>query len=124
MHKRDSLLLEQLNKIFGGLGHFYEANGGHGILLDISSKEGLIKVINYLDRYPLITKKRADYELFKLVVDIISRKEHLTMDGLRKIVGIRTSMNRGLSGVLNNSFPNVNIISRSVVDNPVIPDFH
>jgi hypothetical protein len=124
MHKRDSLLLEQLNKIFGGLGHFYEANGGDGILLDISSMKGLIKVINYLDRYPLITKKRADYELFKLVVDIISRKEHLTMDGLRKIVGIRASMNRGLSDVLKNSFPNVNIISRPVVENPVIPDFH
>jgi hypothetical protein len=124
MHKRDTLLLEQINSFLGGSGRLYKANKGDGVLLDIGSLEGLKKVIDYLDRYPLITQKKADYELFKLVFGIVSRKEHLTMDGLRKIVGIRASLNKGLSDELKNSFPNVNIIPRPTVEKTEIPDFH
>lgn len=39
----------------------------------------------------------ADYLLFKKGVDLIKEKEHLTMEGLRKIVAIKASMNLGLS---------------------------
>lgn len=46
---------------------------------------------------PLLTQKRADFELFKLGIEIINRKEHLSMEGLRKILSIKASVNRGLS---------------------------
>jgi hypothetical protein len=35
------------------------------------------------------------------------RKEHLTTEGLRKIVSIRASLNNGLTDELNKVFPNV-----------------
>ena len=38
---------------------------------------------------------------------MISRKEHLTMEGLCKIVAIKVSMNRGLSLELKKAFPEI-----------------
>lgn len=48
----------------------------------------------------MITKKRADFYLFKLAVELIVKKEHLNIDGLSKIMAIKASMNRGLSDSL------------------------
>ena len=36
-------------------------------------------------------KKKADYILFKKVVDLMNDKKHLTQEGLHKIVSIRAS---------------------------------
>ena len=41
---------------------------------------------------PLITQKRADFLLFKLVVELMNKSEHLTPEGLRKIL-IRLRIN-------------------------------
>jgi hypothetical protein len=54
-----------------------------------------------------LTKKRADFELFIQVVEIMKRKEHLTVEGLNQIVGIRASMNNGLTENLKRAFPNI-----------------
>jgi hypothetical protein len=43
----------------------------------------------------LITKKRADYLLFKQVLELIKTKEHLTQEGLEKLVAIKASINIG-----------------------------
>jgi hypothetical protein len=37
----------------------------------------------------------------------MNRKEHLTLNGLKKIVRIRASMNRGLTAELIAAFPNL-----------------
>ena len=57
--------------------------------------------------YPLMTRKCSDFKLILMVHEIIRRKEHLTEDGLRKIVAIKAAMNRGLSDVLKKAFPDV-----------------
>lgn len=54
-------------------------------------------IIPHFDKYPLLTKKRADFILFKSIVKLILNKEHLTTEGLNKIISIRASMNYGLS---------------------------
>jgi hypothetical protein len=38
----------------------------------------LLVLIAHFDKYPLITQKRADYELFKMVILLMSQKEHLS----------------------------------------------
>jgi hypothetical protein len=43
----------------------------------IESLEGLVVIINHFDKYPLITKKLADYTLFKLAYNLIKDKNHL-----------------------------------------------
>ena len=63
----------------------------------------------------MLTQKRADYLLFKQAFEITSNKEHLTLEGLNKIVAIRASINLGLSESLKEQF---NVIP---VTRPVIP---
>ena len=79
-------------------------------------------LIDHLDNYPLITKKRADFELFKRVLELKNRQEHLTPEGLIKIISIKASMNKGLSEDLQTAFPNVIPVSRPIVDVTTIPD--
>ena len=124
MHKRDLLLLKQINNYFGGFGQIYN-NGEDGVLLDINYREGLKQIINHLDKYPLISQKKADFELFKLAVEIISRaKEHLSLKGLQQLVSIRASMNKGLPNELNNAFPNIKPVQRPTIEFKGIPDPH
>jgi hypothetical protein len=53
--------------------------------------------------------------LFKEVVGMIQLKEHLTMDGLEKIVAIKASINKGLSDELKAAFPHVIPVKRPIV---------
>lgn len=81
-------------------------------------------IVPHFDKYPLITQKKADFILFKNVVDLMNRKEHLTMDGLLKIVAIKASMNKGLSNQLKEYFPNLTPVLRPVIKDQEIPDPH
>jgi hypothetical protein len=49
--------------------------------------------------------KRGDYLLFKQIVSIMQLKEHITLEGLQKIVNIRATLNFGLSKELQLMFP-------------------
>ena len=64
-------------------------------------------IINNFYKFPLKTKKKSDYELWKQVINKIKNKEHLTKDGLWKIIAIKASMNQGLSEKLKLAFPNI-----------------
>ena len=63
----------------------------------VQSVKDLQKIIYHFDKYPLLTQKKADYLLFKQIFNLMLKREHLTQEGLRKIVAIKASMNRGLS---------------------------
>ena len=56
------------------------------------------------------------------VCEIIERREHLSLEGLRQIVAIRASMNRGLSDELSAAFPGIVPVVRPLVENPKIHD--
>ena len=65
-------------------------------------------VIDHFDNYPLevcLQKKRVDFELFKLAIFCIKNKEHLTDEGLNKLISLKASMNRGLTSELKAAFP-------------------
>jgi hypothetical protein len=72
-------------------------------------------IIPHFDKYPLLTHKRADFELFKPVANLMNRKEHLTTEGLHKIVSIKASINNGLSVALSEYFPDVIPVQRPEV---------
>ena len=57
-----------------------------------------------------------------MVHGIIRRKEHLTQEGLIKIIAIKASMNWGLSEKLKLTFPNVVPVERPLVKNQKIHD--
>ena len=51
------------------------------------------KIIPFFDKYPLMGNKGKDYEDFKKVSDLITKKSHLTKEGLDKILEIKSNMN-------------------------------
>ena len=67
-------------------------------------------IVPHFDKYPLKTQKRSDFLLFSSVVDLMNKKEHLTHEGLLKILAIKASLNKGLSNDLKEVFGNDNII--------------
>ena len=99
---------------FGGVGGIRK-HGKDGIQFPVRSVKDLAVVIDHFAKYPLITHKRADFELFKQVVDLMNRKEHLTLDGLYKIVSLRAAMNNGLSEEQKAAFPDVVPVQRPLV---------
>ena len=56
------------------------------------------------------------------VIEIMERGEHLTIEGLHKIVAIKASMNLGLSDKLKVAFPDVIQVTRPLVKNKKIKD--
>ena len=104
----DEALLKLVQSYFGGVGGFSQWN--NNILYRVSSLKDINNVIippplRGQDKYPLLTQKRADYLLFKSVVQLMNNKEHLTSEGLIKIISIKASINNGLSSVLTEAFP-------------------
>ena len=73
----------------------------------VSSLNNLQIITDHLDSYPLITPKSADYLLFKQAIAIINNKEHFSREGLLKLVGIKATLNWGLSDKFKESFPQV-----------------
>lgn len=70
------------------------------------------KILPHFDKFSLVTKKLADYFLFKEVVLMILCGEHRNEKGLQSIVNIRASQNLGLSDVLEVAFPDTVPVAR------------
>jgi hypothetical protein len=100
-----------------GVGSISINKRDESVILSISSLKDLTNVIipHYI-KYPLLTKKRADFELFKKVIDIMVNKKHLTHEGLNQILSLKASINLGFSEVLSKAFPNIIPIPRPNVE--------
>ena len=107
-----------------GIGEIFKSEKDNSIRYVVSSLSGLIVIINHFDKYSLITQKLGDYLLFKRALDLISKKEHITLEGLQKILAIKASMNLGLSNEIKAAFPEIIPIQRPLVNNTKIPDPH
>jgi hypothetical protein len=104
LDKRDLLVLEEIKSYFGGLGSIKKSGKGT-LSYRIESSEQLLNIIlPHFNKYSLITQKVGDYLLFKDVVKMLLNKEHLTINGLNKIVSIKASINKGLSEELKADF--------------------
>jgi hypothetical protein len=117
LHNKD--LLSQVQSYFG-VGTITK-HGNTTMQYCVKSIKDLSVIISHFDKYPLISQKRADYELFKQAAKFFKNKEHLTDDGFKEILSIRASMNLGLSDELKIAFPNIIPASRPLtVDSEVI----
>ena len=97
----------ELIKTSLGVGQIYK-HGRDSIVVRVGSVKDLLVIIDHFDKYPLITQKLADYILFKRVLELMNRQEHLTvLEGLNKVVAIKASINKGLSSELNKAFPDI-----------------
>jgi len=125
LHVRDLDLLLQLQEFFGGIGSISKSKTSHQnmVIYSVSSIKDLIHIIiPHFNNYLLLTQKSADLILFKKVVELMKNKEHLTIEGLYKIINIRASMNLGLSDVLKSEFIKFSPVERPLIVSKNIPD--
>lgn len=83
LHKKDRDLLESIKAYFNNVGDIIK-EGEDKVRYQVRTIEDLEVIIAHFEKYPLITKKRADYLLFKIGFELVKGKEHLTKDGLQK----------------------------------------
>lgn len=116
LHKKDQELLEKIQVYFNDIGVIAD-RGRNVTKFTVTSLTDLEVVISHFDRYPLITQKLADYILFKQVVDLVKCKKHFTPEGLKEIVNLKASINKGLNDELKEAFalPNVIPVPRPLV---------
>ena len=135
LHAEDKPLLDRIkNKLKVGT---VIKQGSQYFVFRLSSVDDIKVLINHLDKYPLLSKKCADYQLWKKAFNIgpagarprwtgprgpVKSKKHLTIDGLRKIVAIKATMNWGLSPKLKSAFPDIVCVKRPLVKNNQILD--
>jgi len=98
-------ILELFKKILG-CGHvrqrkmYYKDASSRSGLFELrvqDSKDCLYKVVPFFEKYPLLTKKKNDFLLWKIAVQMITRGEHLTRKGLIKIIEIKQQIEQGRS---------------------------
>src|SRR4051812_42590167 len=110
------MILELLKNFFG-VGDI-KPQGKDSVQYRVTSVKDLMEVIiPHLEKFPLITKKRADFILFKQVVNLMYDKEHLTIEGFQKILNLKASINLGVPTSLKSAFPNIIPVERPEVEN-------
>ena len=127
LHKRDLGLLLQVKEFFGSIGSIGLSE--NMVFYSVSSVKDLTNtIIPHFEKYPLLTQKAADFLLCRqAIVDIITNKDHLTIEGLKQIINIKASMNRGISQIIKlNWQPQHNIVpvNRPFINTDNIPDPH
>ncbi len=103
LHEKDRDILSQILNFFsfGGIHN----HGSNSLNYTVKSLNELQIIIDHFDKYPLMTSKLKDYKLFKLAYNIFINKEHLSVEGIEKLVAIKSSMNLGLNPELKLAFP-------------------
>ena len=121
LHTKDLNLLCLLQQHLGGIGSIHLARNRDIVNYSIDSIKDLNNLIFYLEKYPLLTQKAADFFLFKQAVELISNKAHITTEGLNQIVNIKSSMNWGLSDMLKSEFAGFTPVKKPIIVNDNIP---
>jgi len=119
-HIKDLSLLNDIQTYFGGVGKIVIFKDTCTFRVD-SLKQISSVIILHFDKYLPVTQKLGDYLLFKDIVSMMNNKEHLTLQGLNKILSLKASLNLGLSDELKAAFPKIKPILRPLVLNQEIP---
>lgn len=111
LHIRDENLLLQIKSFFGDIGNIHTFN--KSVLYRVQDYKSIISaIIPHFNNYPLITEKQNDFLIFKNILEIMSKKEHLRHEGLIQILSLKASLNQGLSDSLKELFPEISPINR------------
>lgn len=94
----------------------------NGVQYRVYDLKELDIIISHFDQYPLITKKQADFLLFKEVINLVKQGEHLRVEGLKKILSLKASINLGISQELNEAFPDIIPVLRPDLKNLIAPN--
>lgn len=97
VHSKDISSLQELRD-FWGVGIINTRTTKDATSFTVTKHSDLVNVIvPHFSKFPLQTKKKVDFELWAQILGIIGNKEHLTPDGLLKILSLKSALNKGLS---------------------------
>ena len=105
LHKKDFEILEFIQNTLGVGKLRYNVNDC--VQYVVESFKELEKIIEHFDNYPIITSKLNNYKLFKLAYNLFINKENLSIEGIEKLLAIKSSMNLGLNPELKVAFPQI-----------------
>ena len=123
LHSKDIELLKSIRNTLGQIGNI-TIRKDSSVEFIVSSKKDIEILIKHFESYPLLTQKWSDYQLFKQTFILIKNKEHLKMEGLNKIVSLKSVLNNGLSDNLKIAFPDIIPEIRPKAPKPIIQDSH
>jgi hypothetical protein len=120
-------LLLSIQNYFQGVGVLYKDLKINRVSYRVTNPEDIIRVIiPHFNTYPLLTQKHLDFLLWSKVVDLMVKKKHLTLDGLKEIIKYKKNINKGLTSEIKKEFSLNNdvILNEKFVLNPItsIPD--
>lgn len=119
LHKKGFRILQKYPIFFFSIGSLRVRSRDGQIIYSVSSLEEIRNIIiAHFNKYPLNTQKRADFELWKLGIELLNKKEN-TAEWLAKFLAIKSTMNKGLSPALKTEFSNIMSVSRPSV---ILPD--
>ena len=119
LHEKDRDILEQIKNYFG-VGYITQ-HGKNTLQYRVKSIKDLNLIVEHFEKYPLITQKLGDFILFKQAWTLVTAKEHLNLEGLRKIVSIRAVLNKGINEDLKEAFSNLDLMERPKVEGKTVP---
>lgn len=101
--------LESIIKFFG-VGKIYteksKVNDQSWLRYRVLSIQDCLIIRKHFEKYSLLTDKGLYFIIWCKVLDLIINKEHLTEEGLNKIVALKTQSPKGVSSKLEINFPN------------------
>jgi len=81
-------------------------------------------IIPHFKKYPLITQKYGDFIIFKNIVELINKGEHLNKNGIINIINLKAVLNKGLSEKLRINFPGIINTEKLKVNIPINIDYN
>jgi len=119
LNARDLDILDRIKEFFGGAGTIsFEKNSAKLVIIKLS--DIIEKVIPHFEAYPLLTKKYADFELFRQIILILIQESPLSNQGFINVLNLRFNLNKGISEELKGLYPNLVPVPRPVVPAGVI----
>jgi hypothetical protein len=88
-------------------------------------------LIPHFETYPLLTKKFADFELFRQIIlmrsakrEALKNESSLSEQGFIKILNLRYYLNKGISDELKELYPNLVPVARlEVTEREILPEW-
>lgn len=119
LHIKDVDILYKIQSFFG-VGAVYLRKDRNIAAYKVSKLEYLRdKIIPHFKKYPLISQKSIDFDLWCKVIEIILKKEHLSQSGFLTVLTYCASINRGTSKKVFFLYPNIKPVIRPRVILPL-----
>jgi hypothetical protein len=120
VHPSDEAILHSLKAFFKGAGDIIYNE--HYVAYKVSKFSDIIQIIiPHFDNYPLKSTKAVSYYLFKEVVNLMVKREHITLPGFRKVLAYKASAKKGLQAKIFSSDLFKDITPHNV-ENVYVPD--